>query len=370
MNLEPLQPLYDRPGSSYLSVYLDRTRATENARRILDMRWQQLRSEALAEGADEADVAAVDQALAADDAGEHVRGPHGRAIISRGGDVVVDEILDEPPARESARWGPLPDVLPLLVGTASRLPYAVVLVDRLGADITVHAQRGDTSVEVEGEDYPIRKVKPGGWSQRRYQERAENLWERNAKQVAGRLDSLVRRHRPAVVVVAGDVRARGLLAEAAAEETRTLLVQVEEGGSGAGSSEESLHKAIADVVAERRAGRERAVLDEYREEIGQGDRAVEGLAPTVAALREARVATLLLRRNLGETPAWAGPEPLHLAVSEEDLTAMGVERPFQADASAAVIRAAVATGAGAHVVPDDSGMPLRDGLGAILRYGA
>jgi hypothetical protein len=47
-----------------------------------------------------------------------------------------------------------------------------------------------------------------------------------------------------------------------------------------------------------------------------------------------------------------------------------VERPFRADASAAVIRAAVATAAGAQVVAEDSGTPLRDGLGAILRYSA
>ena len=32
---------------------------------------------------------------------------------------------------------------------------------------------------------PITKIAAGGWSQRRYQQRAENTWEDNARDVAG-----------------------------------------------------------------------------------------------------------------------------------------------------------------------------------------
>jgi release factor family 2 len=365
VKLEPLQHLYHRPGP-FLSVYLDRSRTTEDAARILDMRWRQLREQALGEGAGEADVAAVDEALSAEGSVEHTAGRHGRGLVSAGGAILVDEVLDEPPAQDVARWAVLPDLLPLLVGTAGRLPHAIVRVDRLGADITVHAPDSDTSVEVEGDDYPIRKVKPGGWSQRRYQERAENLWEHNAKQVADRLDSLVRRQRPAVVVVAGDVRARGLLREAVSEATAALLVDVEEGGRAADGSEESLRKAIDEVLAARRAERDRKVLDEYREEAGQGDRAVAGLAPTVAALREARVATLVLHPDVDAAQVWVGPEPVHLAVHEDELRGMGVDRAERVAASAGVIRSAVTTDATALVVRDEPA--LRDGIGAILRY--
>jgi hypothetical protein len=367
VNLESLQPVYDRPGP-FLSVYLDRTRSTEDAARILETRWQQLREQVLAEGAATADVAAVEEALTApDDTAEHVSGSHGRGLVSCAGELLVDEVLDPPPVRDVVRWSPLPDLLPLLVGTAGRLPYAVVLVDRLGADITVRAPHSDTSVEVDGEDYPIRKVKPGGWSQRRYQERAENLWEHNAKQVAERLDSLVRRHRPAVIVVAGDVRARGLLRGSVSETTGALFVELGEGGRAHDGSEESLRKAVAEVVAERRAALDQRVLDEYREEAGQHDRAVEGLEPTIEALREARVATLLLRPEVDEASVWAGPEPVHLAVREEDVRGMGADRTFQVPASAGVIRAAVATDADALLVDDEPA--LRDGIGAVLRYG-
>jgi len=366
VNLEPLQPVYDCPGP-FLSVYLDRTRSTEDAARMLQTRWQQLRDDAVSQGAAAADVAAVEEALTGDDTAEHVPGPHGRGLVSCGGELLVEEVLDAPPARDVVRWGPLPDLLPLLIGTAGRVPHAVVLVDRIGADITVHAPHSDTFVEVEGGDYPIRKVKPGGWSQRRYQDRAENLWEQNAKRVAERLDSLVRRHRPAVIAVAGDVRARGLLRDAVMETTAALFVELGEGGRADDGSGESLHKAVKEVVAERRAEQDRRVLDRYREEAGQHDRAAEGLEATVTALREARVATLLLRPDVDQATVWAGPEPVHLALSEDDVRGMGAAEAFQVPASLGVIRAAAATSAEARVVGDEPA--LRDGIGAILRYG-
>jgi hypothetical protein len=45
--------------------------------------------------------------------------------------------------------------------------------------------------EATGDDPMLRKSNPGGWSQRRYQQRAENLWEENAKAVADQVAGLV-----------------------------------------------------------------------------------------------------------------------------------------------------------------------------------
>src|SRR5438067_561092 len=81
------------------------------------------------------------------------------------------------------------------------VPHLVVLVDRAGADVVAFSRRaaahgaGGATVttvgEESGSDPNLRKSNPGGWSQRRYQNRAENLWEQNAKSVADQVASLV-----------------------------------------------------------------------------------------------------------------------------------------------------------------------------------
>jgi release factor family 2 len=365
VNLAPLQSLYDHPGP-FLSVQLDRSRTTRDAARLLAARWEAVRADAITVGADEATVSAIERALTDD---VHEGGERGRLLVSAGGAVRLDETLDTPPKRDVARWWPLPDLLPLVAQAGRRLPYAVVVADRTGADITVHTSAGDVRTEVEGQDYPIRKVAPGGWSQRRYQQRVENVWEQNAREVARHIDGVVRAHRPRVVMVAGEVRARALLREQLAEPVRDLLVDVEEGGRAAGASEESLQAAIDRVVAERAEEEIRSIIETYREEIGQRDRAVEGLDATVAALRQGSVAALLVRPDLANGEVWAGGEPLQIALSEAQVAAMGADQPFRVSAGAAAIRAAAATAADAWCV-EEPGVPLRDGFAALLRYRA
>src|SRR5947209_2158427 len=171
----------------FLTVYLTTEAAVENAAQRSELRWKDLRTELVRQGADERVVATVDPLVA--DA--HLRGECLAVIANRSGVLHVTHEPD-PPTRDVGRWGPLPVIGPLLEWRQSQVAHVVALVDRTGADVfCFRPHRGDQHVEVVGSDDPIHKARAGGWSQKRYQQRAENTWEANAADVAAELTDLV-----------------------------------------------------------------------------------------------------------------------------------------------------------------------------------
>jgi hypothetical protein len=111
---------------------------------------------------------------------------------------------------------------------------------------------------------------------------------------------------------------------------------------------------------------------------------VEGLAETVAALRDGQVAELFiggrytdgdrkaLELDWASSPAWVGPGLADIALSEADLRDRNVTDVAQDQVGAALIRAAAGTDARLFVVPPGGpaagDRPLRDDVGALLRY--
>lgn len=109
------------------------------------------------------------------------------------------------------------------------------------------------------------------------------------------------------------------------------------------------------------------MLEEFEQERGQHDRAVEGLSHTVAALRRAQVQTVVAGDELaGGAVLYIGREPTQLGRVAE-LADLGAVEAVAAPAGPAILRAALATGADLVFVP---GGPTRlaDGVGALPRY--
>jgi hypothetical protein len=104
MDLSLLRPLFEQPGP-WVSVYLDATRAGENADHEIDLRWRALREQLSGQGADEASLDAVATVIR-----EHPfrSGRYGLAIFARAGAVAEWEPLPAPPATDVAHRGPLP----------------------------------------------------------------------------------------------------------------------------------------------------------------------------------------------------------------------------------------------------------------------
>ena len=255
---------------------------------------------------------------------------------------------------------------PLLEWRQSQLVHVVALVDRTGADIFLFRPDHDEHVEVVGDDDPIHKSKAGGWSQKRYQQRAENTWKANAADVASELTDLVDREQPRLVAVGGDVRAVELLKEQLPARVLDLVGDIP-GSRAPDGSVDAVVDDVTRLVATAVAADTTSLLAKFREERGQADRAVDGPAATLDALSKAQVEVLLVHADPQDArTAWFGPEAIPVATSAGDLNGLGLGAPKQGALVDVALRAALGTGAGIRMIPGAGGPS--GGIGAILRW--
>ncbi|MGI8792217.1 MAG: Vms1/Ankzf1 family peptidyl-tRNA hydrolase [Acidimicrobiales bacterium] len=362
LDCSDLQGVLD-PNGQFLTVYLT-TEPGEGASQHTALRWKALGHEPGARDASPAALEAVPPLLR--DA--HKGGRCLCVVIDGAGKIRHRSHHPDPPRKDVARWGTLPSLAPMIEWRQASPPHIVVLIDRVGADIVVFEspESGDFHVEVEGDDDVISKVGPGGWSQRRYQQRAENTWEANAKEVAAELSRIVEKVHARVVVVAGDVRAVQLLRDALPEQVQHLLHEVEGSRSPDGSVDAVASEAVT-LVATAVAADTAELLAKFREELGQHDRAANGPEEVASALEGGQVETLLIHDDLDdERTCWIGPEAFHLALDASTLKDMGVDNPLEVRLVDGFLRAAIGTSARVRVVP--SATVLDGAVGAVLRW--
>lgn len=350
MFLSDLRSLYDRPGP-WVSVYLDASRDNERGAEAVGLRWRAAREALAGAGAGHSVLAEVERIISGDMGGEH-----GLAVFAGPSGVAHVEALPRPPAQTSAEIGPLPRVMPMLEQRGERVSWLRVVVDRTGADLeTATARR-----TVDGpEEYPISKTKPGGWSAPRYQRAAEVSWERNAAAVADAAAEMAARSGAEVVILAGDVRARQLVAERLPKAWQGRTVQAD-GSRAPGAKPEHLdeqtHRAVAQVAQSRiEDALDRAAVH------GTGS-----LTNVVAALRHSTAEAVIVEPSkLDHETLWVGPEPALLATTEDELLRLGVAEPQRVRADDALVRTATATGAELFLTHLST-----DGAAAILRGSA
>ena len=367
MDVSFLEPVFAAPGP-YATVCADVTHTTENADTELDLRVRALTGQLTEQGAPEVVAEAVRTRLLEGNEGGQAGTVKGRAlVIAADGSVVLDQVLADTPARETAQWSPHPDIAPVLQQLAGRVPHVVVVADRVGADITVAGLAGqpDQEQQVEGDDFHMRKVKVGGWAHNTYMHTAENQWEENLGRVADEVNSLARRLPLRFVLVAGDVRARQIFTDKAAAAWSDLVVSMEEGGRAAGADREPIERRAAQLIAEHEA-RDIADAVDKVQAAGAHGLAVTGTDAVVEALRKGQVETLLVTDALEGATLLVGGSPLELGVEQQDMDALGTHGQV-VPAGSALVAAAVASAAGVLVAPA-AALPGGEPVAAILRY--
>jgi hypothetical protein len=364
-----LEPVFTATGP-FATVSADVTHTTENADTELELRVRGLTERLTEQGAPEEVVAAVRDRLLQGNEGGEVGTLRGRAVVvAADGRVVFDQELGDRPRQETAEYGAHADLLPVLRALPGRVQHVVVVIDRVGADISVASLPGrpDSEQQVEGDSWLIRKVKVGGWAHHRYQHNAENNWIHNADNVAGEIDSIVKRLHPAFVLVAGDVRARQILTDRASNQLAELIVTMDEGGRAAGADREVVDRRAEELVAEHEARQVQKVLEQVEAASAHG-LSVTGLAPVVEALRKGQVETLVLADEQDEgATLYVGSSPLELGVDQSDLQALGSQESHSVPAAGALLAAAVASSAAVEVVPHGA-LPGGIPVAAVLRY--
>lgn len=280
------------------------------------------------------DVAAMEQEISELDHGD------GAALIAirpRGGPSFY-EFVDDAVHGPSLSVGPLPRLAPLLEARQRTVAHVVVETDLAGATITAF-DGGDVTVreEVEGDTDVIHRGHPGGWSQRRFQQRAENTWEENAKDVADTVRSVAGDVDARIVLVAGPTRASSMLV-GLLDDHDVPASSIEAGDPDGIASE--VVRLVADVVASDTAD----LLSEIGERF---DTRATSAAHVESSLDEGRVKTLLVHDDDADEDSGPG-----LTTDTRILDRC--------------IAKALTTDADIHIVP---GVAVLDqGVAAILRW--
>ncbi len=254
-------------------------------------------------------------------------------VIRSAGGATHTEFIDDP-VDASVFQGTFPRLAPLIESRQRTIAHLVIEADKAGASLMAF-DGGDViaSEIVEGETDTIHRGHPGGWSQRRFQQRAENTWEENADDVADATRDLAERVDARLIAIAGPARARSMVTDAVRERVRAeCRVGPIEAGDVDGIADEvtrlTADLAATDVVELIQAAKESmATADDFDGDI-------------LAAVIAGRVETLLVHDD-GDT-------------TSDDRT---VDRG---------INGALTTGAAVHVVPKVAA--LHDGLAAVLRW--
>ncbi|MDJ0768109.1 MAG: Vms1/Ankzf1 family peptidyl-tRNA hydrolase [Ilumatobacter sp.] len=346
-----LSDLYRQRGP-FGSVVVRMPSAASDAAHRMEIRWKNARRDLEAGGASESMLGRFDGLTAEL---EHGQGEGLAAIISDDAEPLVEFLLDDP-ARNTSWLAEIPTVTPIIESRQRAIPHVVVFIDRSGADIVaVAAGSIEDYVVIEGEVTHIHRGHQGGWSQRRFQQRAENLWDANAHEVADAVTELARRVGARLISVSGDVRAVGFLTDRLPGDVKDDVVVVAEGAPSA--VWEATDRAVEDLVQRESDALVDAVADRRSHRS-----ATTNVRDVMRALGEGRVETLLVHDDRSDgLDAWFGPglDPMcSLHHSREDL-----RKGRLVDVC---VRSALLTDARVRVVPSE---PSGEGpIAALLRW--
>ncbi|MDQ0847106.1 Vms1/Ankzf1 family peptidyl-tRNA hydrolase [Streptomyces sp. V1I6] len=372
MKLSFLEPLFDRPGP-WATVYFGSAQNDESAAKQRELAVRECCRTLEREGADEATVSAVRDALT----GVHpAEDPSGRVVFATGGEVVLSHRLSRPPQQQIACWAPLPRITPLVELAGQDPACLVAYVDRTGADFELRgAARPRDAGQVEGQDHPVHRTGSADWSERHFQLKVENTWDQNAAEIAEALAAAFDESGADLVVLAGDPRERSAVHERLTDAVRKVTLGTEHGGRAAGSESPPLERDIQHARREHVRRRVDEALERFRAgRVGteRATSAVEGVPALVEAAREHRMETLLIVPDGPDAhrEVWVGGGADQLALRRTDAQALGEGEPISARADDALLRSAAVTAAEVLVVPSDEDADAvpAGGLGALLRW--
>ena len=275
----------------FASVYVDVSRDHQNSPHEIELRWKELARSLVEQGADDADIRAIEEVFT-EPTGQ--AGSAGRAVIASGGQVRLDVALPDRPRREIARWATLPHVMPLLAQTPEPLPHVVISLGRTSA--TVRAVDADGAVSQASEHAQEEGTHKVRGADRDKQSYTEEVWAKNVRGFARTVDDTVAHLHAQLVVITGDVRARTILLDELGERSRSLAAEVDGADPDDTTTHERISGKIEDLLARRAAQRSREVLDGVNVAHGRdAGLAASGLGPVVAALQQAQVETLVIQ---------------------------------------------------------------------------
>ncbi len=363
MDSDRFRRLLDAPGP-FASVYFDDSHDTHDAETQLELKWRAVREELENQGADQAVIEGIGDAVL------NLRPPigrSGRAVIASADGVVINEHLARPAARTIVRVSELPYLVPILEYSFDHPDYVLAVVDHSGADITTHIGGTLRSETVDGGGEPVHHAagaETAGYGDP--QLRTDEAARKNVRAVADRVGELVDDKGIDVIFVVGEVRSRSDLLGALPERLRDRAVALEVGARHSGHDFGEIEDAIEAEFVTRQLRTIDDAAQRFTAELGrQSGLAAEGLGAVCSALRQGAVETLILG-DVGDATVVADEGLTTIAPNENALSEQGAAPAETLRADEALPLFAVAVGA-SLLYAGESEAPA-DGVGAVLRY--
>ncbi|KPN16328.1 MULTISPECIES: Vms1/Ankzf1 family peptidyl-tRNA hydrolase [Arthrobacter] len=364
--LHEFADLYRRRGP-WCVAYIDASAGNVDSLEAAEVRPVDVRRALAKQGAPPEDQEAAETAVLP---AEGVPSPASRYLLVQQGTVALNELLPgELVLPERVSVDPIPDLLPLLKHRPEELPYIVAEVSREDAEIRLlFVGREESSVEdVKGEKEDITKLPAGGWSQDKFQRQTEQVWRRNADQVAEQIDRVVDSSGARLIVLAGDVRARGLVRDQLAEAHKPLVSMIDSHMPESRTGRRAFEDKVQERIALLWAAEQEQIMDRLAQQQGQANpESVTGFGGVLTALQQAQVELMILNDTAlaGHHLLALGAEPWVASAPEHSL---GAEVLGQVPAPAALVRAASLTDASLLLVPDGV-LPRGVDAAALLRW--
>src|SRR5688572_6145225 len=290
---------------------------------------------------------------------------NGLAVFASAGSEVFEAIpLEAPFENHSLFIDSVPHLYPLakLIDTYPR--YAAVMLDTNKARIFVFGGEEERQEQVVGEK--TRRTSKGGWSQARYQRRAENFHMLHIKEIVDALDKIVRDDNIDRIVVAGADVAMPILREHLPKHLADKIVEIgahEDGESG--SFVERTMAALREKDAETDAEKVQELMDAWQ----SGGLGVAGPEATLSAFQLGQVDELIITgspetlKPVQKLPQDAAPGAVQVATSnpntpDEARLKLSDELVTRAQQTAARIR----------FIEDATLLADIGGVGALLRF--
>jgi hypothetical protein len=199
---------------------------------------------------------------------------------------------------------PIPALRQLVHAAGDYPPYAIIVADQRDTFLWVMAgQTWDRGVELEASGYP-RHQQQGGWSQRRYQNRADERVEAFARTIAEETRRALGEGGEQIdyLIVAADEPMFTALNGTFHESIKQRILGRIHLSIDAGITEVAAAAEPLVEKAERR--REMEAVQAIRDGVGAGGRGVAGAQDTITALETGQVMTLVMNDDFAQ-PGWA-----------------------------------------------------------------
>jgi peptide subunit release factor 1 (eRF1) len=292
---------------------------------------------------------------------------HGVAIFACAGTQLFETILLETPFDD--HWlfvGSVPHLYPLakLIDTYPR--YAAMMVDTNMARLMVFSLGAIERDEKIVND-KTRRTSKGGWSQARYQRRADNVHVHHMKEVVDTLDKIVRDEGINHIVIAAEEVALPKLREQLPKHLDEKIVATVplQRNAGGDSILETTIAAIWQSDADSDSEKVQELLDEWQ----GGGLGVTGPEATLSAFERGQVDELIITGSVDTLkPVQKLPEDAGAEMTAETSATQGGIDEARLKLAAELVKRAQQTSARIRFIEDASLLESVGGVGALLRF--